>query len=85
MTHKLTRFALTELYNKPHLVTEASLLPILDYVDMRNLENCKFEEWDEEDDEDKEKYNPEVVNGVAVTKLHGSLSYRPRQTMGGVS
>ena len=83
MTHKLTRFALTELYNKPHLVTEASLLPILDYVDMRNLENFKFEEWDEEGDEDKEKYKPEVVNGVAVIKIHGSLSYRPRQTMCG--
>jgi len=85
MAHKLTKFALTELYNKPHLVTEASLLPILDYVDMRNLENFKFEEWDgeDEDDEDK-KHKPEVVNGVAVIKIHGSLSYRPRQTMCGV-
>lgn len=82
MTHKLTRFALTELYNKPHLVTEASLLPILDYVDMRNLENFKFEEWDGEDEEDKKKH-PEIVNGVGVIKLHGSTSYRKRMTMCG--
>lgn len=83
MAHKITRFALTELYNKPHLITESSLLPILEYVDLRNMQDYKYEEW-EDDDEDKEDDRPSpLIDGVGIIKIHGSLSYRPRMTMCG--
>ena len=79
MAHKITRFALTELYNKPHLITETALLPILDYVDMRNLQDFKFEEGEYEEDSERS----ELIDGVGIIKIHGSLSYRPLMTMCG--
>lgn len=82
MPRKLTRFALTELYDKPHLVVESALLPILEYVDMRNLDTFKFEEY-EDDEEGVCDKQPELYDGVGVIKIHGSLSYRPVQTMCG--
>lgn len=82
MAHKITRFALTELYNKPHLTTADALLPILEYVDMRNLESFKYEEH-EDDEEESEKKPPKLYDGVGVIKIHGSLTYRTVVTMCG--
>ena len=82
MAHKITRFALTELYGKPHLVTESALLPILEYVDMRNLESFKYEEYEDDDNEDEEK-QPKLYDGIGVIKIHGSLTYRQVDTVCG--
>ena len=86
MAHKLVKFALTELYNKPHLITEQSILPILDYVDMRNLGEFHLQEDIDEDEYDEEmpRKLPHMIAGeIGVIKIHGSLTYRKQYTMCG--
>lgn len=73
MAHKLYRL-LDSVYNTPHLVTEAALKPIVEYLQARN-EDASFAIVAEAKSADKRK--PEKAGGIGEIKIDGVLTYRP--------
>lgn len=79
MAHSLFRLY-ESLYNTPHLITQTSLDPILDYLENRNTIELQVK-----------NSSPKYINptpqksdsGVGLINIHGSLSYKPMASMCG--
>lgn len=80
MAHKLYRL-LDSVYNTPHLVTEAALKPIVDYLQSRNSNDTAFVVVADAKTADKKK--AEKVGGIGEIKIDGVLTYRPIEGMCG--
>lgn len=79
MAHKLYRL-LDSLYNKPHLVTESALYPIVDYIRDRTL-NPQFSAVVPTAKTTPEP--PATVGAIGEIKIDGVLTYRPVEGMCG--
>lgn len=66
--HKVERLIAEKVNNKPLLITEDSLIPILDYLENRQEASIVSD--------DSERFNqPIIAENVAMIPIHGSLSY----------
>lgn len=81
MAHNIQRLAATIL-NRPQLITQQSFDPIVQYVTAR-VANPEFAVYKEDRKEREEDERVEMINGVAVIKIEGSLSYKPIYTLCG--
>ena len=81
MAHNIQRLASTIL-NKPQLITQQSFDPIVQYLTARIM-NPEFAVYKEERQERDEDERVEMINGVAVISIEGSLSYKPVYTLCG--
>lgn len=72
------------LHNTPHLITQQGMDVIFDYLDRRNL-GVSFEvgENGEYEDDDEGKQKPTKVGKVGIINVHGSLTYKPRESLCG--
>lgn len=67
--HKVERLIAEKINNKPLLITEDSLVPILDYLENRQEAAISGDE--------SERYNqPIIAENVAMIPIHGSLTYQ---------
>ena len=85
MAKKLYRL-LDTVWNTPHLVTEAALTPIIDYLQERTTAGFVPQliiqgEMPDDMDEDDEEEN--IVMGVGEIKIDGVLTYKPVMGMCG--
>ncbi len=77
MSHKLHRL-LDSVYNTPHLILEASLHPIVDYLEARSKGNFnKFMILDEAEPEQEPVEDPTEIEGIGEILVDGTLTYRP--------
>ncbi len=76
MSHKLHRL-LDSVYNTPHLILEASLHPIVDYLEARSKGN--FNKFMILDDSETDELPDELdeVEGIGEIYVDGTLTYRP--------
>lgn len=72
MSHSLHRL-LAEALNKPHLITETALTPILSYLSNRSFADFKMEQSNVKTVSKK----PEKVGGIGEVKIDGPLTYKP--------
>jgi ClpP class serine protease len=81
MAHKLYRL-LDSVYNTPHLVTEAALKPIVEYLQNRNSDvPTSFAIVSDAKTVDEQK--AETVNNIGEIQIDGVLTYKPIQGMCG--
>lgn len=71
MAHTLFRLA-ESLYNVPHLITEAGLAPILEYISNRN--SAEFVVTTKEP---AKRAAPETVDTIGLVNIDGALTYKP--------
>jgi len=76
MAHRLHRL-LTSVWNTPHLVTEAALRPIVDYLQARSLQANlliipEVASVDASDDDE-----PDQADNIGEIKIDGVLTYKP--------
>jgi len=75
MSKNPVRRLLDSVWNTPHLVTEAALDPIIEYLQLRNAgEMPMFAIVADAKDVSKQK---EIVGGVGEIKIDGVLTYQP--------
>lgn len=68
MSHKVNRLIAEKINNKPLLITEDSLKPVLDYLENRSEAALVS-------DESKRANQPIIAERTAIIPIHGSLSY----------
>lgn len=68
MSHKVNRLIAEKINNKPLLITEDSLNPILDYLENRSEAALAS-------DESKRANQPTIAERTAIIPIHGSLTY----------
>lgn len=78
MAHDLFRLA-TQVFNQPQLITTEAFTPIVDYLTKRNLGEVVMMKDEGETQEEQDK-KVELVNGVALIKVEGTLTYKPVRT-----
>lgn len=74
MSHKLHRL-LDSVYNRPHLILETSLRPIVDYLESRNKGN--FTKLMVSQDDFAKPSESTVVAGIGEIVIDGALTYKP--------
>lgn len=67
------RRLLDSVWNTPHLVTQAALEPIVDYLQLRNSDNPMFGITPDT----VEPVKKEAVNNIGEIKVDGVLTYKP--------
>jgi signal peptide peptidase SppA len=68
MAHKLSRLIAEKINNKPLLITEDSLRPVLDYLETREEAAVS--------NDSSERFNaPSITDNIALIPVSGSLSY----------
>ena len=81
--HSLFRLAST-LYNRPHLITPEAFRVVSDFFIQRNAKDFRFDSPyngpdpdNDGDDDSNDTDDDDVVNGVGMLVIDGSLTYKP--------
>lgn len=78
----VTRLA-SELFNQPHLITQTAFAAIATYIGDRNAGKLEVIQMGDENGESREEAQSNVVSGVGLVNIHGSLTNKPVVTMCG--
>lgn len=77
MSHRLKRFAYSEVFNTPQLIEQTSFQPITSYLKHR-LFDANFSILDDAEDKPEDYRRYERMGSVAVVPIAGTLTYKPQ-------